>query len=77
MARRRPLVDTLCALATTAALVWFTAAALDQASDPRDGYSPCVTEDSTSCYWDAEEQGNGQGRSFTTDANDVVTYWSE
>lgn len=25
---------------------------------------PCATEDSDQCYWDAQEQGNGQGRSF-------------
>ena len=70
-------IDTVCALATCAALVWFTAAAFDQASDPRTGFEPCATEDSTACYWDADEQGNGVGRSFTTDANDVVTYWEK
>lgn len=25
---------------------------------------PCPTEDSENCVWDAEVQGNGQGRSF-------------
>lgn len=25
------------------------------------GLPPCVTEDSTGCYWDAETMGNGQG----------------
>ena len=70
-------IDTVYALATCAALVWFTAAAFDQASDPRDGYAPSITEDSTSCYWDADARGNGQGRSFTTDSNDVVTYWEK
>lgn len=27
---------------------------------------PCVTEDADNCYWDADRQGNGQGRSFVT-----------
>lgn len=25
---------------------------------------PCDTEDSDNCYWDAEQQGNGEGKSF-------------
>lgn len=25
---------------------------------------PCEQEDSTNCYWDASEQGNGQGKDF-------------
>lgn len=28
--------------------------------------TPCATEDSTFCHWDADTQGNGHGRSFTT-----------
>lgn len=35
---------------------------------------PCATEDSVSCYWDATKHGNGQGRSFVTDAEGNVTY---
>lgn len=32
------------------------------------GYEPCATEDSAGpCYWDADEQGNGQGRSFVVE----------
>lgn len=27
-------------------------------------YTPCATEDSTNCYWDADLAGNGEGRSF-------------
>lgn len=27
-------------------------------------YTPCATEDSTNCVWDARVQGNGQGNSF-------------
>lgn len=38
------------------------------------GYEPCVTEDAAGpCYWDADERGNGEGRSFVVDG-DVVTY---
>jgi hypothetical protein len=29
-------------------------------------FPPCLTEDSTWCYWDASTQGNGQGVSFVT-----------
>ena len=25
---------------------------------------PCQSEDSTDCYWNAQERGNGRGRSF-------------
>ena len=34
----------------------------------------CPTEDSSSCVWLADVQGNGEGRSFYTDADGVVTY---
>lgn len=27
-------------------------------------FTPCATEDSTWCYWDAQTRGNGQGQSF-------------
>ena len=76
--KRRPIIDTACALAASALLIAFTASVLHiPASDPRRGYEPCVTEDSIACYWDADVQGNGIGDSFTTDANDVVTYWED
>lgn len=26
--------------------------------------TPCKTEDSTMCYWDASQHGNGTGKSF-------------
>ena len=37
------------------------------------GYFPCAHEDAVGpCYWNAEFQGNGQGRSFVvTDDNEV------
>jgi len=31
-------------------------------------------EDSANCFWDASQQGNGQGRSFT-DVNGTAVYW--
>jgi hypothetical protein len=37
----------------------------------------CPTEDSINCYWDAKTQGNGQGRSFWTDADGNVHYLEE
>lgn len=39
-----------------------------------DGMDACPTEDSVSCYWDADTMGNGHGRSYTVDAHGVVTY---
>lgn len=36
-------------------------------------YTPCVTEDSDNCYWDAQTSGNGQGRSFVV-LDGVVHY---
>lgn len=31
-----------------------------------DALPACQTEDSTHCYWDASEQGNGTGTDFVT-----------
>lgn len=28
--------------------------------------TPCKTEDSTMCYWDASQHGNGTGKSFVS-----------
>lgn len=41
----------------------FTLAAIPQ-DRPVVTLTPCATEDSTNCYWDATTHGNGQGRSF-------------
>lgn len=36
---------------------------------------PCQREDSAGpCVWHADTRGNGEGRSFTVDANGSVTY---
>ena len=37
--------------------------------------TPCQTEDSTGCYWNAETSGNGQGTSFiaVTDTLSLTT----
>jgi len=34
--------------------------------------TPCVTEDSTNCFWDATIHGNGLGRSFYDIDGEVV-----
>lgn len=34
---------------------------------------PCLTEDSTNCFWDAAVQGNGSGESFI-DINGTAHY---
>jgi hypothetical protein len=35
--------------------------------------TPCASEDSINCTWDATQQGNGQGSSFT-DINGTAYY---
>lgn len=48
--------------------------AMEEPKDAADFILPaCPTEDSNNCYWDAEDQGNGQGFSFVT--IDDVTYY--
>lgn len=37
--------------------------------------TPCPTEDSVGCYWDADTMGNGTGRSYTVDTDGTVHYW--
>lgn len=49
-------------------------AALAHIATSTDTLPPCPTEDSIACTWDVDEQGNGQGRSFTTDAHGNTTY---
>ena len=66
----RPVV-----VALVAALAGFgTGAAFDALAGP--GPIPaCVTEDAPGpCRWDATEQGNGTGRSFTIHSDGRVEY---
>lgn len=42
-----------------AALAVLVGAALGVGAMP-----PCLSEDSTGCYWNARTMGNGEGRSF-------------
>ena len=57
----------LLALVTAAVLsVVYSAPAT--AADWTRGYAPCEHEDSPGpCYWDAQERGNGAGRSFVVE----------
>lgn len=49
--------------------------ATDDATSPAEPTTPiCQGEDDTDCFWDAETQGNGLGKSFYTDA-DGNTYY--
>jgi hypothetical protein len=44
-------------------------------SDWTRGYSACATEDSSGpCYWDAQDMGNGHGRSFVVTADGQLHY---
>lgn len=36
--------------------------------------TPCQTEDSTMCYWDAGTSGDGYGTSFVSITDDIVIY---
>jgi ABC-type glycerol-3-phosphate transport system permease component len=69
MEKKEPIWMKLVVLAVMAAcifpLVW---AFMDTAAekDWTQGLPPCAMEDSDNCYWDADEMGNGQGRSFIT-----------
>jgi hypothetical protein len=41
---------------------------------------PACTDDSGAnypCYWDADAQGNGGGKSFTVDATGRTYYWED
>ncbi len=72
----RPLTRKRRTLAVVMMLAGLVTGALVQwAPDPAPDIPPCATEDAPGpCYWDADERGNGQGRSFTVDEHDVVTY---
>lgn len=35
---------------------------------------PCETEDSVSCFWDADTRGNGEGQSFIVDQYGNIAY---
>lgn len=39
---------------------------LGVALQPADALPPCPAEDSTGCYWDASERGNGHGSDFVS-----------
>lgn len=36
--------------------------------------TPCATEDSANCYWDASSRGNGMGTSFIDIGGHVIHY---
>lgn len=58
---------------TAAVIIIATLTGCNDTSDWTQGYEPCATEDSTSCYWDADTMGNGQGTSYTVDEHGQVT----
>lgn len=75
----RTLTKNLLALAATAALtLGMTAWMMEVADDGNaaEVIPACQTEDSDNCRWDAEVQGNGEGRSFTV-TDGTVTYDDE
>lgn len=50
------------------------ALALIAICSPVASFPPCPTEDSNSCYWDADTRSNGKGRSFIALADYSVIY---
>ena len=64
--------QTLVALTISVALTAGPAAA----SPESEVKGPCKYEDSVSCVWDARHMGNGQGRSFWTDAGGHIHFIS-
>lgn len=73
------VVVALFCIAWFAAAAWVGMAKHDEWYSPNmvdTGMVPCATEDAPGpCYWNADIQGNGTGRSFTVDATGHVTYW--
>lgn len=69
---RKDIIAGALLVASAAGLGTWMAALADEQSvvgtstneAPSTNLEPCVTEDSDNCYWLADEQGNGQGRSF-------------
>lgn len=73
----RLLLPALVCLSAVLPLVAHTPApGASRASAVAVQLTPCATEDSDDCYWDAAVRGNGVGQSFTV-RNGVVTYPSE
>lgn len=48
----------------TAALMFLIAWTVATGSALKVVTTPCMTEDSTLCYWNADSRGNSQGQSF-------------
>lgn len=54
----------------------FAACTPQEKEDQTRGYAACENEDSDGpCYWDAEVEGNGNGRSFTVLEDNSIEYW--
>lgn len=66
----------LLALVMSFAVVWLIWSTFHQ-SQPKPQRPPaCATEDQAQgpCFWDAQRQGNGRGRSFYVDEQGRVYY---
>ena len=44
------------------------------ANDSNPFFNECAQEDSSNCFWDAQERGNGEGYSYVVDDDNVVYY---
>lgn len=66
MIRRSDVIAAVVLVACAAGLGTWMAALADEESvlGTSTNLEPCATEDSDDCYWLADEQGNGAGRSF-------------
>lgn len=61
-------LSLLAGVGLTLAIVSYAGAAQPL---PDGALLPCATEDSLNCYWDASEQGNGEGNDFVSPATEL------
>lgn len=60
------LVTVAAAVLLVFAAIGFRSVVAPHEVIPAGWLPPCPTEDSTHCYWDASEQGNGLGEDFVS-----------
>lgn len=69
------IMTQLAGMAVSAAIAMGTPYAPPYAPDQPQPYAACITEDSAGpCIWNANESGNGRGRSFVVTADQEVIY---
>lgn len=62
------------AISALAALVVLSLPSNVEIKDGAQSARPCKYEDSVSCVWDARHMGNGEGKSFRSNAEGKITF---